>query len=90
MNPKYEVTASSNTIREVNRRNIIHLLHYQTYYAADKALRKILLDTVPEIYLDAIKHNTLGFRNYTSLDIPYHLLDTYSIINDDQLPPSWK
>ena len=51
----------------------------------DKVLRKLLIDTVPEIYLDAIKHDTLGFGRCTSLDILDHLWDTYGVIDDDQL-----
>ena len=51
----------------------------------DKALRKLLLDTVPEIYLDFIKHDTLGFGRCTSLDILDHLWDIYGVIDDDQL-----
>ena len=85
LNPTYQATASSCTIREVNRKHIICWVHYETYHAADKALHKLLLDTVPEIYLDAITHDTLDFGKCTSLDIIYHLWDTYGTIDDDQL-----
>ena len=60
-------------------------MHYETYHTSDKSLHKLLLDAVPEIYLDVIKHDTLGFGRCTSLDILEHLCDTYNIINDDQL-----
>ena len=67
LNPTYEVTASSNIICEANRRRIFLPAHYETYRAADKAVRKNLLDAVPTIYLDAIKNDTLGFGECTSL-----------------------
>ena len=84
-NPTYQATASSDIIREANRRHIICRVHYEIYHAADKALCKLLLDAVPYVYLDAIKHDTLGFEKCISLDILDHLWDTYGIINDDQL-----
>ena len=85
LNPTYEATATSDTIRETNHRHIICRVHYETYHIADKVLRKILLDAVPEIYLEAIKYNTLGFGRCTALDILDHLWDTYGVIDDNQL-----
>ena len=83
--PAYEATALSDTIPKANHRHIIRRVHYETYHMADKALRKLLLDGVPKIYLEAIKHDTLSFGRCTSLDILDNLWDTYDIIDDNQL-----
>ena len=85
LNPIYEANTISDTLCEVNLRHIIHQVHYEMYHMAYKALRKLLLDAVPEIYLDFIKHDTLGFGRCTSLDILDHLWDIYGVIDDDQL-----
>ena len=84
VNPTYAAKASSNNIREGNRRYLIYWMHYNTYHTADKAFHKQLIDAIPAIYLENIKHNTLRFGKCTSLNILDHLLDN-GIINDDQL-----
>ena len=84
MIPTYVAEASSDTIQEANRRYLIRRIYCNTYHAADKALRKIFLGTVPLIYyLEAITHDTLGFEKCTSLDILYYIWGTYGNINYD-------
>ena len=85
LNSKYTAYTSSGTIHEATRRQIIRRTHYDTYHAADKVLRKLLLDKISAIYLKAIKYGTLGFGKCTSFDILDHLWDTNWIINHDQL-----
>ena len=73
---------------QINAANCQHLLirtHYDTYHAVDKALRKLILEALPNIYIDAIKHDTLGCGQATALIIMDHIWDTYGVIDDDQL-----
>ena len=40
VNPTYAAGVLSDTIREANRRHLIHWTNYNIYYAANKALHK--------------------------------------------------
>ena len=85
LNPVIAANPTGPQISEANRVHLLQRSHYDTYHAADKSLRKLVLDAVPNIYLDAVKHDTLGFGQCTTLVLMDHLWDTYGFIDDDQL-----
>ena len=60
LNPVVAGNATSIVINEANRRHLLERNHYDTYHAADKALRKLLIAAIPTVYLEAISHETLG------------------------------
>ena len=81
-NPGLNPTIEQNnpTAQQIAEANCQHLLlcsHYDTYHAADKSIRKLVLEAVPNIYLDTIKNDTLGYGQHTTIDIMDHLWDTY-------------
>ena len=85
LNPIIIAGATAIVINEANRRHLIERTHYDTYHAADKSIRKQLLEAVPSVYLEEISHETLGFGQVTSLQILDHLWATHGTIDDDQL-----
>ena len=76
LNPSYADDTSTDPIRESNCRHTICRVYHDTYHAADKALLNFFLDVIPEIYLEFIKYDTLGFVKCISLDILCHLCYT--------------
>ena len=85
LNPTIIDNSTYIVITEANCYHLIERVHYDTYHSVDKALRKQLLEAIPSVYLESIKHDTLGLGQCTTLDILNHLWDTYGVIDDDQL-----
>ena len=85
LNPMHIDNVNPDQIREANRLHLfIHQL-YNTYNTVDKAFRYLLLASIPPIYLEIIKHDTLELGHYTALIILDHILDIYGLIDDVQL-----
>ena len=61
------------------------LFHYQTYHSTDKALKKLVLASCPDLYLSAIKHARTGYATVTTLQIMTHLWTTYGDIKAEDL-----
>ena len=61
------------------------LYHHQTYHSTDKALKKILLAAVPDLFISAIKHPRTGYATTTTLNILTHLWTTYGEIKPEDL-----
>ena len=61
------------------------LYHHQTHHSTDKALKKILLAAVPDLYISAIKHPRTGYATTTTLMILNHLWATYGEIKPEDL-----
>eukprot|EP00978_Attheya_sp_CCMP212_P024925 scaffold79126_cov39-Attheya_sp.AAC.1 len=51
----------------------------------DKALRKQLIASTPEVYLQDIRDPVLGYANTTCLAVITHLRDTYGEISQEDL-----
>jgi hypothetical protein len=56
------------------------LYHHQTHHSTDKALKKILLAAVPDLFISAIKHPRTGYATTSTLMILNHLWATYGEI----------
>ena len=59
--------------------------HHQVHHSTDKALKKILLAAVPDLYISAIKHPRTGYATTTTLNILTHLWSTYGDIKPEDL-----
>ena len=59
--------------------------HHQTHHSTDKALKKILLAAVPDLFISAIKHPRTGYATTTTLNILTHLWSTYGDIKPEDL-----
>ena len=59
--------------------------HHQTYHSTDKALKKILLESCPDLYLSAIKHPRTGYATVTTRQMLQHLWTTYGEITSADL-----
>ena len=85
LTPVHARNAPPETIAETNRQHRILREDYALYHKTDNDLKGILLQAVPPIFVQAIKHPTLGFGNQTTLAILTHLWDNYGVIDDDML-----
>ena len=69
----------------VARTHAEQLYHHQTHHSTDKALKKILLAAVPDLFISAIKHPRTGYATTTTLNILTHLWTTYGEIKPEDL-----
>ena len=58
---------------------------YDTYHAADRALKTQVIKAVPDIFYDELHDEDIGYAAITTRDLLDHLWDTYGQIDDDQL-----
>ena len=73
------------TITEDNHQYAILHQDYKTWYSTDRALKSLLVAAVPHIYLEELKHETLGYDNSTTLELLTHLWDIYGTIEKNIL-----
>ncbi len=86
MNPVHESpTPTAPQITEGNRKHLIAQTAFRTYKDTDKALRNMLIDAVPDIYLRKIKDKQIGYSNVTCLQVLTHLWDNYGVITQAEL-----
>ena len=56
--------------------------NYQTY---ERYLKTLIIDSIPDIFLEEQKHETLVIGDKTNLVLLIHMLATYDEIDDDML-----
>ena len=63
----------------------IQLDLFNEYSNIDKALKKILLGAIDEIYIHFLRNKYLGYQNHTTQDILNHMYTTYANISSTDL-----
>ena len=79
------LTPTAPQIAEGNRKHLIAQTTFRTYCDTDKALRNMLIEAVPDIYLRKIKDKQIGYSNVTCLQVLTHLWDNYGVITQAKL-----
>jgi hypothetical protein len=63
---------------------------YRTYHIVDQAIKKLIIESFDDAYLNALSDEILGYANCTSLQLPTHLLTYYAMIAPTELTQNYK
>jgi hypothetical protein len=58
---------------------------YCTYHNVDQAIKKLIIESFDDVYLNALPDEVVGYANCTSLQLLTHLLTSYAIIAPTEL-----
>jgi hypothetical protein len=63
---------------------------YRTYHNVDQAIKKLIIESFDDAYLNAISDDIVGYTNYTSLQLLTHLLTYYAMIAPTELTQNYE
>jgi hypothetical protein len=58
---------------------------YRTYHSVDQAIKKLIIESFDDAYLNALSDEIVGYENCTSLQLLTHLLTYYAMIAPTEL-----
>jgi hypothetical protein len=83
--PIVPLQATTAMVTELNCQFIADQKEFTVYKSTEAALKKLLLETVPNTYINKLKGKSLGFANVTTLQLIEHLVTTYDTITTHNL-----
>jgi 6-pyruvoyl-tetrahydropterin synthase len=63
---------------------------YHTYHNVDQAIKKLIIESFDNAYLNALSDKIMGYANCTSLQLPTHLLKYYAMIAPTELTHNYE
>jgi hypothetical protein len=63
---------------------------YRTYHNVDRAIKKLIIESFDDTYIDAISDEIVGYANCRSLQLLTHLLTYYAMIAPTELTQNYK
>jgi hypothetical protein len=63
---------------------------YRTYHNIDQAIKKLIIESFDDAYLNALSDEIVGYANCTSLQLLTHLLTYYDMITPTELTQNYK
>jgi hypothetical protein len=63
---------------------------YRNYHNIDQAIKKLIIESFKDAYLNALSDKILGYANCTSLQLPTHLLTYYAMITPTELTQNYE
>jgi hypothetical protein len=63
---------------------------YRTYHNVDQAIKKLIIESFDDAYLNALSDEIVGYANCTSLRILTHLLTYYAMIAPTELAQNYE
>jgi hypothetical protein len=63
---------------------------YRTYHNVDQAIKKLIIESFDDAYLNALSDKIVGYANCTSLQILTHLLTYYAMIASTELTHNYE
>jgi uncharacterized protein YukE len=63
---------------------------YRTYHNVDQAIKKLIIESFDEAYLNALSDEIVGYENCTSLQLLTHLLTYYAMIAPTELTQNYE
>jgi hypothetical protein len=63
---------------------------YRTYHSIDQSIRKLIIESFDDAYLNALSDEIMGYANCTSLQLLTHLLTYYAMIAPTELTQNYK
>jgi hypothetical protein len=63
---------------------------YRTYHNVDQAIKKFIIESFDDAYINALSDKIVGYTNCTSLQLLTHLLTYYDMIAPTELAQNYK
>jgi hypothetical protein len=63
---------------------------YRTYHNVDQSIKKLIIESFDEAYLNALSDEIVGYANCTSLQLLTHLLTYYDMIAPTELTQNYE
>jgi hypothetical protein len=63
---------------------------YRTSNNVDQAIKKLVIESFDDLYLNALSDKIVGYANFTSLQLLTHLLTYYAMISPTELMQNYK
>jgi hypothetical protein len=63
---------------------------YRTYHNVDQAIKKLIIESFDNAYLNALSDEIVGYANCTSLQLLTHLLTYYAMISPTELTQNYE
>jgi hypothetical protein len=63
---------------------------YRTYHNVDQAIKKLIIESFDDAYLNALSEKIVGYANCTSLQLLTHLLTYYAMIAPTELMQNYE
>jgi hypothetical protein len=63
---------------------------YRTYHNVDQAIKKLIIESFDDAYLNALSDEIVGYANCTSLKLLTHLLTYYAMIAPTELTQNYE
>jgi hypothetical protein len=63
---------------------------YRTYHNVDQAIKKLIIESFDDAYLNALSDKIVGYANCTSLQLLTHLLTYYAVIAPTELTQNYE
>jgi 6-pyruvoyl-tetrahydropterin synthase len=63
---------------------------YRTYNNVDQAIKKLIIESFDDTYLNSLSDEILGYANCTSLQLLTHLLTYYDLIVPTELTQKYE
>jgi hypothetical protein len=63
---------------------------YRTYHNIDRAIKKLIIESFDDAYLNALLDEIVGYANCTSLQLLTHLLTYYAMIAPTELTQNYE
>jgi hypothetical protein len=63
---------------------------YHTYHNVDQAIKKLIIESFDDAYLNALLDEIVGYANCTSLQLLTHLLTNYAMIAPTELTQNYE
>jgi hypothetical protein len=63
---------------------------YRTYHNVDQAIKKLIIESFDDAYLNALSDKIVGYANCTSLQLLTHLLTYYAMIAPTELTQNYE
>jgi hypothetical protein len=63
---------------------------YRTYYNVNQANKKLIIESLDDVYLNAFSDEIVGYANCTSLQLLTHLLTYYAMFAPTKLTQNYE
>jgi hypothetical protein len=63
---------------------------YRTYHNIDQAIKKLIIESFDDAYIITLSDEIVSYANFTSLQLPTHLLTYYAMIAPTELTQNYE
>ncbi len=89
LNPTHANTATAAQITETNRIFQVNTQTFEVYQNTRTHLSNLIINSVPDKYINALKHRITQYNNVTPLQLLAHLTDTYGQVTEADLTANY-